>query len=588
MAIASGPRVCLYGGTQVSSLARALVRKRKGRVSTRELIDTFNGDEEGDGEDGGGEGELGTVVPDRSLSTGGFPVHHTAYHADGRLLAIACDNGCIKVCDSTSRATLRTFLTTVTDGAASGGVKKDKGLPVRSVGWLPERTRRSAGEEAKKMLWSGDVLLVTGSYDHTVRVWNMHGIDGRNKAMTALGEDDEEDLDDSRCMSIMDHGAPVECLFAIQHRQNPTDARNKRRNGRQGTNNKDTNKDSKNDNDSFPIVISAGGTTIKLWNPILGTCLSTIQTKHSKTITSLCMASIVRQKRDDDNINLGDNDNGDGTVVCKRLLSAGLDGLIRIYAADELYHHNENNTKSKRTTNNNNYSLPYLHGTKTAHPITSLALSPDNTKLVIGTSVGLITVRQRAKYVPQGKKLVKRPEDAPRAGTYSYFMRGQDVKADADDHVVSIMKRRKLQSFDVALKEFRYGDALDDALRIRDVKGIMAVLEELGRRKGLIQALSNRDEETLEPLLAFTASTIQVPSHTPVLVGVANLLCEIYSDVFGQSERIDEYFRKLHLHVRNEVSNQKILLRLVGQIDAVMYQAEVTTTAVGAIGGEDE
>jgi len=153
MAIASGPRVCLYGGTQVSSLARALVRKRKGKVSTRELIDTFNGDSDG-GEEGG-EGKLETVVPDRSLSTGGFPVHHTAYHADGRLLAIACDNGCIKVCDSTSRATLRTFLTTVAvDGSASGGgLMKDKGLPVRSVGWLPEG-KRNIGEEAKKMIWS--------------------------------------------------------------------------------------------------------------------------------------------------------------------------------------------------------------------------------------------------------------------------------------------------------------------------------------------------------------------------------------------------------------------------------------------------
>jgi len=260
---------------------------------------------------------------------------------------------------------------------------------------------------------------------------------------------------------------------------------------------------------------------------------------------------------------------------------------------DELYYRNENNIKSNRTTstNNNNihnYSIPYLHGTKTAHPITSLALSPDNTKLVLGTSIGLITVRQRAKYVPQGKKLLKRPADAPRAGTYSYFMRGADVKADADDHVVSMIKRRKLKSFDMALKEFRYGDALDDALRGRDARGIMAVLEELGRRKGLVLALSNRDEETLEPLLAFTASSIKVPRHTPILVGVANLLCEIYSNVFGQSERIDEYFRKLYVHVRNEVSSQKILLRLVGQIDVVMYQAEIMTTTVVDPDDDDE
>ena len=102
----------------------------------------------------------------------------------------------------------------------------------------------------------------------------------------------------------------------------------------------------------------------------------------------------------------------------------------------------------------------------------------------------------------------------------------------------------------------------------------MAVLEELGRRRGLVIALSNRDEESLEPLLAFTASFISNPKYTPLLIGVANQLCDIYAHVFGQSDSIDEYFEKLHVHVKNECKTQLILNRLIGQIDAVMYAAE--------------
>jgi len=103
---------------------------------------------------------------------------------------------------------------------------------------------------------------------------------------------------------------------------------------------------------------------------------------------------------------------------------------------------------------------------------------------------------------------------------------------------------------------------------------IVAVLEELGRRRGLLTALSNRDEETLEPILAFTTSFISNPRYTPLLVGVANQLCDIYSNVFGQSESIDVYFEKLQFQVKEECRTQSSLLQLIGQIEAVMYAAE--------------
>jgi len=109
----------------------------------------------------------------------------------------------------------------------------------------------------------------------------------------------------------------------------------------------------------------------------------------------------------------------------------------------------------------------------------------------------------------------------------------------------------------------------------------MAVLEELGRRRGLSQALSNRDEETLEPILAFTSNFISSPRFTPLLIGVANQLCDIYGDIAGQSDTIDEHFEKLRKQVQGECKTQKTLLRLLGQIDAVMYAAEVQGDEVG-------
>jgi U3 small nucleolar RNA-associated protein 15 len=449
MAIVSGPRVCLYGGTPTSSLAQALARSKNKKQE--EEPDSLFGLEDK------------SVKPDRTVALGGQPAHHVAYHRDGRLLVVGCDHGLVKICDSQSRATLRTFST--------GGVHD--GLAIRSVGWVPEATKGqkmiwSAGDDAILRLWdfSGDVAgvgdgvkpvvtmkghgdaircvvalktgeqggsnrkvrLVTGSYDHSIRVWDCD--DGITDGVSTY-----DDHDRDRCLSIMDHGAPVEALLALDPTATSTF--------------------------KSPIVISAGGTKLKVWNPETGTLLNTIQTKHSKTITSLCMASMIRGEKDDI-----ENDTEETKIICWRLITAGLDGLIRIHSADELFVPKPNTgSKSKA-----DIDFPYLHGVKTSLPITALAISPDSTRLVVGTSTGFVTVRQRAKYVPQGVK--RKSSYEPKAGTYSFFMRGASAGPDADDHVVLLQKKKKLRKYDSMLQKFRYGDALDEALTSRDSRAV--------------------------------------------------------------------------------------------------------------------
>ena len=104
---------------------------------------------------------------------------------------------------------------------------------------------------------------------------------------------------------------------------------------------------------------------------------------------------------------------------------------------------------------------------------------------------------------------------------------------------------------------------------------VIAVIEELGKRRGLTIALSNRDEESLEAILSFTIRFIDNPQYTPYLIGVTHIICDIYGSMLGQSPLVDELFEKLRNKVTNECSVQRMLLRLLGQIDFVMTTAEM-------------
>lgn len=212
----------------------------------------------------------------------------------------------------------------------------------------------------------------------------------------------------------------------------------------------------------------------------------------------------------------------------------------------------------------------HLHGISLGVPVSSLCVDEENNRIAIGSVDGSVSVRQRGPSI-----VPKKRSREPTAGTYAFFTRGMNSTASADDYVlVDGGKKKKLQKYDISLKQFRYGDALDDALDSRIPQVVVAVLEELGKRRGLTIALSNRDEESLEPILSFLVRYIARPRFTRLLCGVANKLIDIYGDVTGQSETIDELFLKLRHQVIQERKAQKQLMIIVGQVDGLMSASE--------------
>jgi len=281
------------------------------------------------------------------------------------------------------------------------------------------------------------------------------------------------------------------------------------------------------------LVLSCGDNSIKVWDILGGGRAVHTMSNHQKTITSMCLDS-----------------------TRSRIISGGLDGHLKIY-----------NTSSFGVTFNLKYDAPIL----------SLAISPDNAQLVVGTSDGALTTRFRevkVRTLPRQRSAV--PPESIHGGTLKYFERGKSLKSGGDNRAVNddlvalVQRKQRLRPYDLALRKFRYHDALDAALLSRNPTVVITVLEELVYRQGLNKALGGRDEVTLEPLLSFLARYTTNSRYALLLADVCRVVFEAYKTVLGQSEAIDELFTRLGRQVKLELGFQRELLQLLGTMDTIM------------------
>lgn len=191
---------------------------------------------------------------------------------------------------------------------------------------------------------------------------------------------------------------------------------------------------------------------------------------------------------------------------------------------------------------------------------------------------GLLSIRQRQVKTAEVETRRAKDEQA-RGGSYKYFIRGQKKAADGDFTLES-QKKRRLREYDRYLKSFQYGNALDACLRTNQPHVVtVSLIQELIHRDGLRQALSGRDDISLEPLAQFLVKNINNPRYTAILTDVTSVMIDMYTSVLGQSPLIDELFLRLRTKVKQELAFQKQLLSVIGSME--MLFAKSTSTSVG-------
>ena len=301
------------------------------------------------------------------------------------------------------------------------------------------------------------------------------------------------------------------------------------------------------------MLASASGNTLTIWDILSGGRVLQAASAHSKTITALC------------------TDAGGA-----HLLTASLDRSVKVYEAG---------------------TCKLVGAIKYDAPLTCLALSPHGSHLVVGTTDSSLCVRRKkappaaavppaerdpyamTSYGAPGRVAEVSAAAGPRHGTYRYFLRGRRHAAQPGDTVVPAARPSKLAGWDNALKRFRYHEAFDAALANGSPEVVVSVVEELVQRHGLRIALQGRDQQTLQPVVAFLARQICHPPFAPTLIGVANLLLDMYAPVLGQSAAIDELFVKLRNTLEAEMKLQAELAQLLGAMDVLLAGAVPATSA---------
>jgi len=95
---------------------------------------------------------------------------------------------------------------------------------------------------------------------------------------------------------------------------------------------------------------------------------------------------------------------------------------------------------------------------------------------------------------------------------------------------------------------------------------ILAVVKELVYRGALNQALANRDEEALRPVVLWCLRCIGDPRMVAIVADVVDAVLDLYSHALGQGAELDKLVKQLAGRLAAEVENARQAQRAVGML----------------------
>lgn len=124
---------------------------------------------------------------------------------------------------------------------------------------------------------------------------------------------------------------------------------------------------------------------------------------------------------------------------------------------------------------------------------------------------------------------------AARGGRNVYAKGSAASATDADARIATGRRRAylRLQPWDNAMRRFDWRLALDEVLDGGPVSAAVGVLEQLSVLGKLVDALNDRSEAELAPLVALLCRQLSVPEFGALMVEVAHVVLDVYGEKLG-------------------------------------------------------
>lgn len=470
-----------------------------------------------------------TLKPVRTITRTASAFHGANVRSDGRILISGTDSGAMLAFDISSRAILKTW-------------DQDHKQPVWVSKWHPLEltTAMSCSDDGTVRLWDlpsdksiwtayghsdyvrcgsflggSSRLIVSGSYDRSIRIWDPRAGGGERGANAAVMH--------------FKLGAPVEAVMALPG----------------GT-----------------TVVGAAGEKMAVIDIVAGKPLHLLQ-NHQKTITSLASASRgtrVLSGGLDGHVKVFDSNSWQ--VV------AGFKYPSPVLTVDVV--------PSNSDAQDRHLCIGMQSGIvsiRTRLTAAARAAKREKEAEMAALAAGTIEAydRKQAKKLKQ-KGGASANKQAPKASSAIANLADITIETRLKDG-----QRKRLVPWETAFRRANYPHSLDLALESRDPTQIFTLITALIHSSALRTAVQHRSAATLLPLLKFVNKTILDPRYSRLTTDLALIILDCYAEHLGQSVEIDGQVRTLHELVRRATEVSQTCCSTLGMLSLLGVDSAVVT-----------
>ncbi|KAF2458465.1 UTP15 C terminal-domain-containing protein [Lineolata rhizophorae] len=485
-----------------------------------------------------------TAKPLRSITRVGLDdaARSGELRRDGRVVLAGGDSGAVQAFDAGSRSILKTWR------GEAGAPHKGHVQPVWAVRWHPRELTGllSASDDRTVRVWdlpgdgplvsmrghadyvrsaewistgpaAGSGLIVSGSYDQTVRIWDPRVSTAGGGFAAGLNVDG---ISGGRAAMTFKHDAAVEAVLPLS---------------------------------SGTAVASAAGNKIGVLDLVAARPRHVLR-NHQKTVTSLCLAQ-----------------------GGSRVLSGGLDGHVKVFetsswgvTAGFKY------TAPVLALGVMSVGTAVAAEREDRHLVVGLqsGLLSIKTRLSGQAKLKEKERKKEMQALMEGKiDEYDKKKGKKRGRGREKATRGRNYTGEGADIIVEGNPRGRLKNqskWETALRRGEYEKSLDIVLESKNQQDILTLLTALRHRSALRTALKGRDEVSLQPVLKWVFKKINDPRYLSLTTDVALMVLDLYAEHAGQSPEIDRLVKQLHNRVRTNTELSQQAVSTQGMLEMLM------------------